>query len=184
MAQIAATSGNERKARITVLHGGNVSSSAVKNTTIASTVTNPLKPDNKTIFLANGDSASNIGASGSFASRQFNATRENQYIMPYMTTKIAGATDNVLRSPAADFGYVGINKFGANQRYHNVSWDAATGALTKGANAGASVLPSGIDGTVGANADHALGTDAIPGEIVYMINGRTATQHDLPPRNG
>lgn len=184
MAQQAATSGNERKARITVLHAGNVSNNAVKNIAQADTVKLPLKPDNKTIFLANGNSASNIGASGAFSSRQFNSTRENQYIMPYMTSKIAGTSDNTLRSPASDFGQTGINKFAGYERYHNVSWDAATGDLTKGANAGVTVQPSGVDNVVGPNTDHAIGTDAIPGELVYMITGRVPTQEDYNPRNG
>lgn len=184
MASQAVTSGNERKSRITVLGAGNISAnSPVKDLTHNANNTDPTRV-NKTIFLANGNSANNVGASGIYASREFNNTRKGEYVMPLVTSKIAGTTDTTMRSPGADFGQGQDPRSYGYTRQSISSWDYVTGAATKTANDGVQVLASGIGGQTGKGADQAWGTDAIPHEIVFLVTGKTPTQADLEARHG
>lgn len=107
-----------------------------------------------------------------------------EYTVRILGTKVAGITNNILRSGASDVGLRRpIAVFQGYNQNDITSWDYVTGAATKGGNAGARVLPSGVDGNVGPTVDHAANpTDAIPGELVYMTTGYLPTQDNYKPR--
>lgn len=99
-------------------------------------------------------------------SRNFGKMIPGEYIIKLVSTKIAGTTD----SNAKDITTFGPGKrtlryAKGDRRYNITSWNAVTGAATKGSNAGALVTYRDASGTTLAH--EALPTNAVPGGLVY-----------------
>jgi len=177
MATTAATSGNERKARVTILGAGNIdSNSPVKEIGVDDMVNEPVKLYPQKAVSSN---TANIGTIVPLSGLEFNNTRDSEYVMPYMTTKIAGSSNTTMRSPAGDFGQIRQN-FKGDTQLNITSWNAVTGAATQGGAAGANVLASGSDGTTGTAADTA---NAMPGNIYFLQGGKNPVEGALQTRN-
>ena len=154
----------------TILKGGNGANTEFDSLTELSNA-NSHKGYGSVPFAPTGvNSSGNIGArlaknGGTFALKM----SEGQFIAMVMGTTINGSASNLMKIPAADYSQRrDVNSFVSYQRLHITSWNAVTGAATKGAQNGTSVQASGIDGTVGRNADTSYGTDAIPAKFVYL----------------
>lgn len=136
----------------------------------------------KVVQAVSPDSSGNLGTFNSMTN--FAHFSAGQYMIRRHATTINNVADNTLRFGAADFGLRRpIHSWTGYQRLHITSWDYVTGAATTGGEAGTTVQASGIDGTVGRGADDAANpTDAVPGELVYMVTGATPTQDEYKPR--
>lgn len=100
--------------------------------------------------------------------RNFAQMETGEYLIKLVGTKIAGTADSSVKTPAG-FGASNKNlKYGkGNHRYHILSWNAATGAATFGANRGDEFTYKDAAGS--ALAQEALPTNAVPGGLVYSF---------------
>jgi hypothetical protein len=100
---------------------------------------------------------------------------KNEYLMMGLSTKIAGISNNQLRSCATDVSlFRAIPLHESTRRLNITSWSYSTGAATFGGSSGA--LSS-------FGNDHAgRPTNAIPGELVYQTGSNNPTQADYKPR--
>lgn len=181
MAVQRAVSGNPYKNNGgVVVKAGNVSSdSPVSRLTILSNSQYDGSYGAK-ITLAGG-TAGQSGHLGTFNPKSTFAYRmvEGEFIVhgKGVTRKINGAASNAIASGAADTGGRRPIAFKENTRRLNItSWNAVTGAATKGANAGA-LSSFGTD-------DAARPTDAVPGEICYKTGKLNPVQDEFKPRLG
>lgn len=101
------------------------------------------------------------------------------FIAMKLPTKVGGVQTDILQGAAPNIGIVmPLYKFYSYQRLNITSWNAVTGAATRGAANGTSILASGINGVVGKTADLGDGTSAVPAQFVYItgpINPSTVT---------
>ena len=151
----------------TILGAGNIIDGQANSLSLADNNTSVSKQDTLPV------SGTNMGVIKSIADRQFNK-QTDEFVGMIICNSIAGAEDNTLRSGAGDFGQ-DIPGYWPGYNRIDVSIDAETGVVTKGGNDGAAVLPSGVDGVTGKNADHELTTN---GEWVFMVTGKTPTQNN------
>lgn len=140
----------------TLLNAGNVNPALANNLTLSENAGNQSMYGSQMVASVSPTSSGNVGIGKAISNGTFNTMTEGEYVARMLGTKIAGTNTNLLKSPAGDKGNRRPNKFQGYRRYHNVSWDAKTGALTKGSEAGVAVLASGINGQTGAAADHAV----------------------------
>lgn len=98
--------------------------------------------------------------------RNFAKDVPGEYIIPLVSTKLAGTTDSNAGQISTYGGSVRTLKYAkGNRRYDITSWNAVTGAATKGSNAGDLVTYREADGTTLAH--EAYPTNAVPGGLVY-----------------
>jgi hypothetical protein len=113
---------------------------------------------------ASGNVGTRLAKSGGIFAKKMS---EGEFIAMVMGTAINGTASNLLKMPGADYSQrKDVNKWQGYERLHITSWNAVTGAASKGGEAGTKVNPSGIGNTT--NVDQSYGTDAIPGEFVYL----------------
>lgn len=98
----------------------------------------------------------------------------SQGIFRGYTSEIAGQASSVARF--TDKKVDVVRGFRQYERLDVESINALTGVVTYGENNGDIVLASGIDGTTGVNADHAI--SVLPGELVYQKGSINPVQAD------
>jgi len=113
----------------------------------------------------------------------FNAQRAGQYIIPLVTTLIAGVANTTLQSGAGDFGRNSINRIKDIRITYLYQFQWAQ----LGNNIGSGVT---ITATVKNTVNDTLGTDvaatptrALPGQLVYIETGKTPTTSNYKARN-
>lgn len=102
-------------------------------------------------------------------SGDFQVMTKGRYIGKVIGQYVAGSASSIMRSPSADYNRVPYNPARGNRRYHITSWNYATGAATKGANAGDLVKYRDITGNNDNLAFEAFPTRAVPGELTYNV---------------
>jgi hypothetical protein len=184
MTTIKAISGNPYKDNgATVINGGTVDSSNTVTSTKTISEISGLKDSygSKVVEAVSTASSGNLGTLKANSSAAFAYQMvAGEYVAKIIGTKVAGLSNTVLRSGAGDFGHRRpIARWEGYNRLDITDWSYTTGAATLGGASGARVLPSGIDGTTGPDADDAANPSfAIPGELVYMVKGSLPTQDD------
>jgi hypothetical protein len=159
----------------TIMGGGTIADSAFQDFAIRDSIDYDFSDVVKAVSPA---SSGNLGTQTVLSNSDFaKPNREGKYIGMIITTEIAGVANTTLQGASADFGYPRRTRpLLSARRLDEDSWDYETGDVTKGGSEGDSYdfhSPSG--GTV---SDDASGFPAIPGELVYMVTGTTATQDD------
>jgi hypothetical protein len=154
----------------TLLNAGNVNSALANNLTLSENAGNQNLYGSQITVSVSPTSSGNTGIGQAISNGTVNVNQDGNYIAIMLGTKIAGVTTSQLRNSAGATPRSSVIRYQGYRRYDNQSWNAQTGALTKGANAGVAVLPSGIDGRVGAGADDA---QLYPGELTTYPNGIT-----------
>lgn len=131
------------------------------------------------VVLSSGSAGSsgNVGTASAFTNFAYGMTA-GEYIMRKQCNYVNGSANTLLTSCASDVGIrrsiakiEGTRAMGSG---YLTSWDYVTGAITKGANAGAAVS-FGDD-----NA--ARPTDATPGELTYKTGAKLPKADDYKPR--
>lgn len=133
------------------------------------------------------ESSGNLGLQKVFSSRPITWSPyvvANNYLALGLPHTIAGTASSILQSASPDRGQPhAVNRFYAYQRLNITSWNAVTGAATKGANNGVTVLASGLNGQTGVKADQGpYVNDAIPGEFTVITGSVNPTQLDYAAR--
>jgi len=136
-------------------------------------------------------SSGSTGSSGNLGT--FNAVttfaypmQEGQYIIRKNTPYVNGTANTLLTSCASDVGIRrSIPKLETTRSLGSgclTSWDYETGAITKGANAGAEVEFKQSGGSL--SDDAASPTDAVPGELTYKTGKKLPVNDEYKPRTG
>lgn len=108
----------------------------------------------------------------------FNTMVAGYYIAFVIGKDTAGSSISALRLPGAHTSYrTGIHRAVGNQRYNVTSWNAVTGAATKGANAGDTVTYINISSGA-ALAAETKPSRAVPGTAVFGIGTNIPTISD------
>jgi hypothetical protein len=157
-----------KNANSTLLNAGNVNPLLANNLSLSESAGNQNMYGSQMVVSVSPTSSGNVGIGKAISNGTFNVNQDGNYIAIMLGTKIAGVATSQLRNSAGSTPRSSIIRYQGYRRYDNQSWDAKTGILTKGPNAGAAVLPSGIDGRVGAGADDA---QLYPGELTTYPNG-------------
>ena len=138
------------------------------------------------VILADGS----VGQSGNIGTQKVNSggvfgkMEAGEYLIRTYSDRLAQQNSTVLASAGSDTtSRRSLHYSRGYRRYNITAWSYITGAATKGASAGALV---GFVDPVGGGAIsfEAYPTDAVPGELVYMVTGVTPTQDDYKPRTG
>lgn len=113
----------------------------------------------------------------------FNAQRAGQYIIPTVTTQIAGLANTTLLSGASDFGRNSINRIKDIRITYLYQFQWAQ--LGNNLGSGVTITPS-----VKNTANDTLGTDvaatptrAVPGQLVFLETGKTPTTSNYKVKN-
>lgn len=175
-----AITGNVRKNKgCTIVKAGNVATADlnVNDFSVLELASGPVYYGSK-VVLATGETGSsgNVGTGKCFSNGAFNYQGKRVIMARRLTTTINNTANTVLYSGASHFGNKrGTNSLTTTRRLNETGWNAVTGAVTKGADAGASV---------DFGADHAVlySTNAVPGEIVYRTGAPMPYQDNLKPR--
>ena len=182
MATTKAVAGSTQKNNgSTILNGGTTSNPANNILTFAQ---NTVTPKPKGVVQAvSALESGNLGTLKAVSGGNFSHQTAGEYTGMIIGTKIAGVTNNVLKSPASDKGSRKALHYGrGNNRYDVTTYNYFTGAATKGGNAGvAFTYWDPVAGT--AIAVEPKPTSSIPGELTYMVNGVTPTQDDYKAKN-
>jgi len=150
MATIYAVSGLPTKNNTgSVLHAGNVTRDNMSSITLAENAAGHPRPD--VVLSSTVDIGTQKAISGGIFAY---SPQSDEFVATTLTGKINGSANTLLRSGASDVGTKRTGKGVPHERYDNTSWDAATGQLTKGGNAGVNVLQSGVDGVTGVFSDN------------------------------
>lgn len=183
MSVTTAVSGNPYKN-----NGATMKKAGNANTTTGPiTVSRTLRDDATTspygakIALSSGSTGSsgNVGTAKALTSGSFAyPNTAGEYIMRKRTRYVNGSGNTLLTSCASDVGIRrSIPKLETTRAMGSgylTSWDYETGAITKGANAGAEVS-FGSDGA-------ARPTNAVPGELAYKTGAKLPVEDDYKPR--
>lgn len=149
----------------TLLRAGNASPSLVNDLSLIENLDAQPKYGSKPALAESPNSSGNIGTAKIISGGTFVNLEEGRYVAKLINHSIAGTASTFLKSGAADTGgRRPVHKFYGYQRLNITSWNAVTGADTVGANAGATVLASGINGVTGKAADEAYGP---PGSLTF-----------------
>lgn len=166
----------------TVLNAGNTPADSPVTKSITQVSNNTVQKNYGQVLAASVSPASsgNIGLAKAISGSKFAGFYDGKYVMQRYGF-VNGTANAALNSAAGDVNGRGFKGFYGYRRYDNTSWNAVTGAVTKGAAAGDLVLASGIDGTTGFYADDSIKyrTPAVPGELVVFTGKLNApTQLD------
>lgn len=127
-------------------------------------------------------SSGNLGTHKPLPGGTYNYQGADEFIGQMLTDKIAGIDSTVNDIPASDKGkkkkpWPGYTQEGITDISH------FTGQATYNASRGRQIKASGIDGTIGAPADHAANPSmTTPGELVYQKTGKVPTQDTYKTR--
>lgn len=163
----------------TVLQGGNVSSTGplANDLSLGETTYNPGFYGSR-VNLGDGSvlESGTVGTMKAISAGQFAKMEDGKYVGKILGTRVAQTANTFLRSGASDIAQKRpLHYAKGNRRYDITSWSYTTGAATKGGSAGAKVTY--IDPETGsAQAMEPLPTKTVPGRLVYMVNGKTATK--------
>lgn len=154
-----------------VLNAGNTPADSPVTKSISQISNNnnpPLYGQNLTASVSPASSG-NIGLAKAISGSKFAGFYDGKYVMQRYGF-INGTANTALNSAAGDVKDKGFKGTYGYRRYNITSWNAVTGAATKGSAAGDLVLASGVDGTTGFNADDSVKyrTSAVPGELVVF----------------
>lgn len=118
---------------------------------------------------------------GSYKLLSGNYALQNDFIGRYICDSLAGSASSVVRMLSNSAPTRAIHMARGSRRFHITSWNAVTGAATKGANAGDLV---GYIDPVGGGAvtQETIPTRAVPGEFVYRDGGKLAEYDDYNAR--
>lgn len=178
----AAVSGNAYKN-----NGGCIKMAGAKASDSPITASRSLMDDAVTtgygskVVLSSG-SAGSSGNLGTFNAMTTFAypNQPGKYIIRKNTPYVNGSANTLLTSGASDVGIRrSIPKLETTRALGSgylTSWDYETGAITKGANAGAEVSFG--------NDEAARPTDATPGELTYKTGAKLPIEDDYKPRTG
>lgn len=183
MATQAAISGNAVKNDGgTLLHAGAVASSRFANMTLATTTDNSESYGSKVFEAVSPNSSGNVGTFRPLNAGVFGQMEVGQYVAKVLGTRIAQTDNTFLRSGAAETSSrTSLHYARGNRQYDITDWSYTTGAATKGGNEG--TLFTYVNPVGGASVTHEpLPTDAVPGELVYMVTGKTPDQDDYKAR--
>jgi len=162
----------KKKNSATVLGAGNVTTTGefaavTNNLTLRSSV-----PDQ----VMYGSQVTDSYARKVISAGNFPQSLTGNYIVKGLSPTIAGQTNTLLRSGSSEYGQKRYPKPKlGDRRLHITSWSYTTGAATKGGSAGNTMSWGSADEAFG-------GTNAIPGELTYMITGLTPYNDDYKPR--
>lgn len=114
---------------------------------------------------------------------------KGRFIAKYLTGGyIAGVANTAISKMARDPGSRTIHKVQQSRKYANVSWNAVTGALTKGGTAGNNFnfIDPEVAGGVTASAESGSPTNewSVNGHLFMMSGGKTPTTHSYTVRKG
>lgn len=179
MATQAVTSGAPNNDGGTILHAGNVASTRFSNMSLS---TNAVEAGNTFAVQAGAGESGNLGTLKALSAGVFGSMEEGKYVAKILGTRIAQTDNTFLRSGAGDAGNRrAIHVARGDEQYDLFEFSALSGSATYGANRG--VAFSYINVSTGAALSHEqLPTDAVPGELVYMVKGSSPTQDDYKAR--
>lgn len=159
-----------------ILLGGTIASTRWTNITY-STNSDPREFNNRLI------PASTAHMVKPYSSGVYGSMEAGQYVVRFMGTKLAQVATDAVRIPGSAFFRMPIRFKESERRLDHTSWNAVTGAVTKGANAGNSYNFGNIDsGTFIDQAAHP--SRAVPGELVFLVTGNEATMTDYSAITG
>lgn len=130
---------------------------------------------------------SNTSTHGSYKpfSGDFQALTKCRYVGKIIGNYIAGSASSVLRIIGGEFTRFPFCVARGNRRYNVTSWNYATGAATKGANAGDLVQYHDIAANNDTLAFEPYPSRAVPGELTYNAGGKNgAVNADYSQKNG
>lgn len=171
----------------TVLHGGNVSSTGPiqKNLSLADTTYLPYYGSHPNLADGSPVESGTVGTQKAISAGVFAKMEENKYVGKILGTRVAQTSNTFLRSGASDIsGRHPMNHYARGDRRYNItSWSYTTGAATKGGSAGVRVTY--VDPETGnTQAVEPFPTKTVPGRIVFMVNGKSATRTTYSQKNG
>lgn len=179
MATTTVSGSGKRNDGGTILHAGNIASSRWDNLTLAVN-TDRFHYGSKLPDSGNSRLGTHaIYSGGNYATPQV----AGNYIGFFINNRtLAGVAKDFLKNPSAGNFHQPIPKKETARRLDEDSWDYVTGTVTKGGNEGVSYdMLNPIGG--GSSADSAANpTNAVPGELVYMVTGKIPTQDDYEAR--
>lgn len=165
----------------TLLHAGNVASSRFANLSLATNI-HEAEYGSKVHEAVSPNSSGNVGTFRPLTAGVFGKMETGQYVAKVIGTRIAQTDNTFLRSCAAETSdRTSLHYARGNRRYDISDWSYTTGAATKGGSQGdlfTYVDPVGG----GSQAFEPFPTDLVPGELVYMVTGKTPDQDDYKAR--
>jgi len=185
MAKTTLSGATERHNGGTVIMAGNVgSTSKTKNLSIIASL-------HKTVYAskANEDNANAGLADRPLANGDYAKMTKSRFIAKYLTGGyIAGIENSSINQMARDPSMKTTHKNETARRLHITSWNAVTGAATKGANHGNSYNFINPEVSGGATASSESGTPnnewSVNGELVFMTGGKNPTTTSYSVRKG
>lgn len=180
MATTTCIAGNATKANVsaTILNAGNHDGNNITNNlTLA---TNAYRQQ-QYVSLPPVNTANCGTAPAPITGGRYGQSVAGEYVVKggNVTTTLAGVSNTTLRSGAAGFGQRrGKNWFTQYEMLGITDWSYVSGVPTHGL--GEHFVGSGI--TLSADHVTTLQTNAVPGEFVYMVTGKTPTQADYAAR--
>jgi len=107
----------------------------------------------------------------------YNKMTKGRYIVRQLTAGfIGGVANTTLNTAAGAFGFKGLQKVKTARRLHITSWNAVTGAATKGANAGdAYNFIKTTSSSVMTDTGHSDNPYTSNGKLVFMTTGKVPT---------
>lgn len=167
----------------TILQAGNVSGKT-KN---LSTTTNLYK----TVYSSklNETNANSGLATRPLSGGDYGKMTKGRFIASYLTGGyIAGVANTAISRMARDPSMKTIHKVQQSRKYANVSWNAVTGALTKGGTAGNSFnfIDPAVAGGATASADSGSPVSewTTNGHLFFMSGGKTPGTYSYSVRKG
>lgn len=162
----------------TIVKAGNVASSLMVNdVTLMEQTAAVVEYGSKPVLAVSPTSSGNLGTAKAISGGTFNkANTPGVYIAKKLATTINGSANTVLLSGGSDFGGArGVNSLTTTRRLDEDSWNAVTGDVTKGANAG---------DLVSFGADHAVlySTYDVPGELTYKTGAPLPVNDNYKPK--
>jgi len=183
MATQAAVTGNVTKNDGgTLLHAGTVASSRFVNMTLATVTDGGDNYGSKVFEAVSPNSSGNIGTFRPLSAGVFGKMEVGFYVAKVLGTRIAQTDDTFLRSGAAETASrTSLHYARGNRRYDITDVSAISGVVSKGGNEGA--LFNYIDPVGGGAQIHEpFPTNAVPGELVYMVTGKIPDQDNYKAR--
>ena len=186
MATTTSISGNTQKNNgATIYRAGNidVTGPVTNDLTIAENLTG-IREYASTVIEAGGTpgQSGNIGTIRPLSAGVFGQMEVGQYVGKIIGTRIAQTDDTFLRSGASQTSSRrSLHYARGNRRYDITDWSVVSGVATYGGNQGN--LVTYIDPADGsAQAFEPFPTDAVPGELVFLVTGLTPDQDNYSAR--
>lgn len=182
MATTTSISGNTQKNNgATIYRAGNIDTTGpVTNDFTVSENLGGVRSYGATVLEAGGYPAQsgNLGTFRPLSAGRFGEMETGQYVAKILGTRIAQTDDTFLRSGAAQTSSRrSLHYARGNRRYNITDWSVVSGVPTYGGSQGALVTyVDPADGT--AQAMEPFPTNAVPGELVFLVTGLTPSQNN------